>query len=250
MLTEADRTAFFQQVRSPLSLERLFDHIDDMAYFIKDIQGRYLAANQTLLTRCGVATREEFIGRTAAELFPSPLGQSFVEEDFQVMREAKGLHGQLKRHLYPGGHEDWCLTHKEPLFNKFDEVVGLMGVSRDLIVPTLPDPNLHGLSQILDHIRDNLDQALRLEPLADSAGLSVYQLDQRIRAIFHLSAGQYITKTRLDSACHTLAKTSSPIAHIALDCGYADQSAFTRQFKQSVGLTPGAYRERSRQNPP
>jgi AraC-like DNA-binding protein len=29
---------------------------------------------------------------------------------------------------------------------------------------------------------------------------------------------------------------------LALECGYADQAAFTRQFRKSVGLTPGAYR--------
>jgi PAS domain S-box-containing protein len=228
-------------------MERLFDHVDDIAFFIKDDQFRYLAVNQTLLTRCGLSDRDDLLGKTAAELFPTPLGESFIEEDDQVMREARGLHGQLKRHLYPDGREDWCLTNKEPLFDTNGLVIGLVGISRDLIVPTLPDTDLQGLSQLLDHIRESLDKPLRLEPLAASAGLSVYQLDQRIRALFQLSAGQYITKARIDAACHQLTKTSTAIANIALDCGYADQSAFTRQFKQSVGLTPGAYRERARQ---
>ena len=120
----------------------------------------------------------------------------------------------------------------------------MVGISRDLNVPALPDTDLQGLSRILDHVRDHIDEPLRLEPLAESAGLSVYQLDQRIRALFHLSAGQYITKVRIDAACHALTHTATPIANIALDCGYGDQSAFTRQFKQSLGITPGAYRGR------
>jgi len=243
---DALRHDFFQRLRTPFSMERLFDHVEDIAFFIKDDEGRYLAVNQTLLTRCGITDRNDFLGKTAAQLFPPPLGDSFVEEDLTVMREARGLHGQLKRHLYPDGREDWCLTHKEPLFDNHGLVIGLMGLSRDLNVPTLPDTDLQGLSKLLDHIRENLDKPLRLEPLAASAHLSVYQLDQRIRALFQLSAGQYITKSRIDAACHALTKTSTAIANIALDCGYADQSAFTRQFKQSVGLTPGAYRDRSR----
>jgi AraC-like DNA-binding protein len=73
--------------------------------------------------------------------------------------------------------------------------------------------------------------------------LSVYQLDQRIRGLFHLSAGQFITQTRIEKACNLLKCTNESIANIALDCGYSDQSAFTRQFKQTAGLTPKAYRK-------
>jgi AraC-like DNA-binding protein len=32
------------------------------------------------------------------------------------------------------------------------------------------------------------------------------------------------------------------LSELALECGYADQAAFTRQFHKTVGLTPGAYR--------
>jgi AraC-like DNA-binding protein len=34
---------------------------------------------------------------------------------------------------------------------------------------------------------------------------------------------------------------------VALDCGYSDQSAFTRQFRQTVGLSPLEYRRMFRQ---
>ena len=248
MNLESLRSAFFQRLATPLGVEKLFDHVDDIVFFAKDASGRYLIANETLRIRCGVTDPADFLGRTATELFPPPLGESFAEEDTQVLREGRGLYGQLKRHLYPGGHDDWCLTYKEPLFDHDGEVIGLMGISRDLNVPALPDTDLQGLSELLGHIRHNLDQPLRLEPLAASAKLSVYQLDQRIRALFHLSAGQFITKSRIDAACHALVHTETSIANIALDCGYADQSAFTRQFKQSVGLPPGAYRERRRRS--
>ena len=39
------------------------------------------------------------------------------------------------------------------------------------------------------------------------------------------------------------------IAVIALDCGYSDQSAFTRQFRQAVGLSPSECRRTFRQKP-
>ena len=82
-----------------------------------------------------------------------------------------------------------------------------------------------------------------LGDLAKRAGLSLYQFDQRIRAMFRLSAGQYLTRFRLEQATERLRRSNDPISAIALDCGYADQTAFTRQFRKVVGLSPGHYRK-------
>jgi AraC-like DNA-binding protein len=83
---------------------------------------------------------------------------------------------------------------------------------------------------------------LRIPELAARAGLSPFQFGQRIRALFGLSAGQYLSRLRIDRACDRLRHTNTPLSDLALECGYADQAAFTRQFHKSVGLTPGAYR--------
>ena len=50
----------------------------------------------------------------------------------------------------------------------------------------------------------------------------------------------------MDAAVQRLNETDDPIARIALDCGYADQSTFSRQFKQTVGISPAHYRKMSR----
>jgi AraC-like DNA-binding protein len=53
-------------------------------------------------------------------------------------------------------------------------------------------------------------------------------------------------KVRIDAACVKLRDTPQAIAQIALDCGYSDQSAFSRQFRQTVGMPPLAYRRKFR----
>ncbi|MGB0552770.1 MAG: helix-turn-helix domain-containing protein [Alphaproteobacteria bacterium] len=77
------------------------------------------------------------------------------------------------------------------------------------------------------------------------AGLSGYQLDKRIRALFGLSGGQYITRARVEHTCNLLKQSVAPISTIALDCGYSDQAAFSRQSRRSVRLSPAAYRKTS-----
>jgi AraC-like DNA-binding protein len=51
----------------------------------------------------------------------------------------------------------------------------------------------------------------------------------------------------MEVAVRRLRETKDSIAMVALDCGYSDQSAFTRQFRQTVGLSPLEYRRMFRQ---
>lgn len=47
---------------------------------------------------------------------------------------------------------------------------------------------------------------------------------------------------RVGRAIDLLATTQLALADLAARCGYYDQSAFTRQFRRVVGVSPGAYR--------
>lgn len=242
--TNDTRKAFIDRLDRPLINERLFDHVPDIAFFIKDHLGRYVAVNETLVKRCNFNTKEDLIGKTADEIFPAPLGTTFAEQDQKVLKSALSIHGQLELHLYPGGRQGWCLTYKEPILDKNQFIIGVSGISRDLHSSPENTDDLATISEVLDHIRKNIDKPLRLPDLAEMANLSVYQLDQRLRSLYHMSAGQCITHARIDAACHMLTTTAKSISTIALDCGYSDQSAFTRQFKQTAGITPKAYRDR------
>lgn len=225
-------------------VDRLFDGVPDIVFFIKDADGRYLAVNDTLATRCGLAGKDKVLGRTVGELFPAPLGEAFARQDRAILGGGSAIRDLLELHLYPDGAQGWCLTFKEPILGDAGQVVGVCGISRDLNVPADKDDGFPALSSVVDHIHLHFDKPLRLPALAEMAGLSVYQFDQRIRALFHVSAGQFIVKVRVDAACRRLAETDETIARIALDCGYSDQSAFSRQFKQTVGLSPMAYRRK------
>lgn len=223
--------------------EELFDMVADSVFFIKDREGRYVTVNQTLVDRCGRKSKDELIGRTAREVFPAPLGTSFTEQDFEVIREGRPISGQLEMHLYPNGSRGWCITWKQPVINGEGEVIGVSGISRDIRFAKETTTDLNAVAVVLEYIDKHIDEPLRLSDLAEMAGLSTYQLDQRIKSLFEVSAGQYVTRKRIEKACHLLEKTKETIGIIALDCGYGDQSAFSRQFRQSVGITPGAFRD-------
>lgn len=239
----AVRAAFLAGLGDPLFCETLFDAVPDIVFFVKDAAGRYVAVNRTLLARTGFRTKAEVVGRTAEAVFPGALGVEIARQDAAVVASGRPIHGKLELHLYHGGEEGWCLTWKEPILDPAGRVVGLGGISRDLQAVDAERGGLVGLSGVIEHVRTHLDQPLRVADLAALAGLTPFQLDQRLRALFGLSAGQYLTRARIEAACSALRTTDRPIAAIALDCGYGDQAAFTRQFRKSVGLAPSQYQK-------
>ena len=225
-------------------MDRLFDGVADIVFFVKDAQGRYMAVNDTLASRCGLPRKEDVIGLTAEDLFPPPLGDAFAQQDRKILQTGMGIRDQLELHLYAGGSRGWCLTFKEPILAKNAGVIGICGISRDLHASGAEDSDFAAMSKVVEHIHLHYAEILRLPMLAQMAGLSVYQFDQRIRSLFHVTAGQYLMKVRIDAACKRLVNTDAPVVQISLDCGYSDQSAFSRQFKQAVGISPMAYRKR------
>jgi AraC-like DNA-binding protein len=224
----------------------LFDLLPDVVFFLKDRNGCYRSVNQTLVVRCGLRSKADLIGRTAREVFPLPLGNRFLEQDLAVCASGTPITQQLELHLYPARVEGWCLTDKVPLRGETGTILGVAGISRDLQTPGKDGGGYRELVEAIEHVQNHFGQRVRVEELAIIAGLSVYQLNRRLGAIFGISASQLITKTRVDAASQMLRTASAPIAEIAFACGYSDQSAFTRRFRHTVGLTPQQYRARHR----
>jgi AraC-like DNA-binding protein len=236
------RQDFLNALGRPFLGEELFDRIADTVFFLKDRAARYVAVNQTLVRRCGLPGKADLLGRTAREIFPAPLGQCFDDQDRRVLREGLSIDGRLELHLSPGGRQGWCLTWKEPLTSRSGQIIGISGISRDVPAPASPRPDMTALSATLAYVHDHLDAPLRIPDLAARAQLSAFRFDQRVRALFGLSAKQYLIRARIELACNRLRQTEAPISRVAQECGFADQAAFTRQFHKSAGLTPKAYR--------
>ncbi|MGC4006527.1 MAG: AraC family transcriptional regulator [Pirellulales bacterium] len=149
---------------------------------------------------------------------------------------------ELELQTYPTGEPGWCITTKLPLKNAAQVCIGLVGISRDLHTPT---EDYRDVAAALKAVQARLDEPTTVDDLARTAGLSTFQFDRRIREVFHISASQLLLKFRMDLGRHRLRDTKTPISQVALECGYADQSSFTRQFHRTIGLTPAEYRKRN-----
>ena len=225
-------------------VEELFDRIPNVVFFVKDLESRYRVVNTTLVERCGLGAKTELLGRTASDVFPSPLGDRYLEQDRSVVGSATRIGQKLELHLYPNRLEGWCLTDKFPLIGVDGLVVGVAGISRDLQTPTPHGEGYERLARAMELILSDPANPLTVAEIARRVGFSAYQLNGRLKSLLGITARQLLTKTRIDAASQLLRSTMLPIGDVAQQSGYCDQSAFTRQFRKTSGLTPMQYRRR------
>jgi AraC-like DNA-binding protein len=91
-------------------------------------------------------------------------------------------------------------------------------------------------------VRSLLDSTPAFVPLTVLCGvaqLSKWQLVRQFRRQVGLPPHAYHRRQRLRSA-RALLELGTPVAQVAYATGFADQSHFTRQFKDQFGVTPGA----------
>lgn len=86
--------------------------------------------------------------------------------------------------------------------------------------------------------------------VATRCGLSSCHFSRLFKATYGISLHRYLTNQRVKLAQQHLARTDQPISQIALDCGFADQSCFTRRFTSVAGLPPAMWRKRFRASEP
>jgi AraC-like DNA-binding protein len=220
----------------------LLDHARDLTYFVKDLAGRYVSVNKTLVQRTGKRIKSELVGRTAKEVYSQPHGDHFWRQDLEVIEAGRPLIDELEQHPYPRRVNGWCLTTKIPLLNKEGAVIGLTGMSRDLQAADQKPDVYESVALVIDRVKARISQPASTEELAEFADLSPWRLDQRIRDLFGLTTGQLVLQLRMEAAVKQLLTTSAPIIDIAISVGYADQSAFSRQFRKTFGLPPSQYR--------
>ena len=243
-----DRGPFAQALADPFFAETLFDQLPDVVFFVKDTAGRYVVVNLTLVARCGYRHKSDLLGKSPLDLFPAELGAGYARQDRQVIATGQAIHNQLELHFYANRARGWCLTHKAPLTDRDGGIIGLAGISRDLHAPDQTNPAYERVAGALAHIQAHYADPLTLRGLARIAGMSVVQLERYTRRILYLTPKQLIIQTRLEAATRLLERPGS-VAEIAHACGYADQSAFCRQFRAATGLSPSAYRALQRQKP-
>lgn len=223
----------------------LFDQLPDVVFAVKDLNSRYLALSEGCVGRCALRNKWQAEGLTAHELFPSAMANRYRSQDLQVFSEQRPVRNRLDLTVYHDRAPGWCLTNKQSLHDPDGRLIGLVCISKDLTELTREKLLDERFAACVDHIQTHYDRPLHLEELCDLSGLSVGQMDRRMKRVFQASVGEFIRLTRMEAACHAIQHSGRPLADIAASCGFSDQSALTRLCRQMFGLSPRQLRLRT-----
>ena len=102
------------------------------------------------------------------------------------------------------------------------------------------------LRAVVEYIEEHLDAGPTLAQMAAVAHLSPYHFARQFKAATGLPPYQYVIMRRVERAKLILQSGDLPLAEVALDAGFSDQSQFSRHFKRLVGVTPGQFRTSAR----
>jgi len=226
-------------------VEQVADLMHDTAFFIKDASGCYVLVNQSLVERHGLTDKSEMLGRRPCDVCPGDYGRIPTEQDAQVLRTGRPIIERLELFWRRPNMPVWGLTSKFPIRDERGRVTGLIGISKDLASIVSPDEVPPQVAQALRYLETAFDQAVSPSRLARKAGMSAVRFARVIKRIYGISPMQLITKTRITAGSRLLRETDASIAEIALDCGFADHSAFTRAFRSVTGMSPTECRRSS-----
>jgi AraC-like DNA-binding protein len=226
-------------------LVRLFDRSPDVAFFVKDSAGRYVAVNDSLLERHGLRSKSQVIGKCPLDICAGDFGRIPTEQDERVLRSGCPLVDHLEMQWHRPHDPVWCLTTKLPILDASGAVVGLIGFSRDLRAPVEPHEIPRDFAKALEDFEQSLSSEVTPAWLARRSHLSSQRLARLTKRLFGLTPSQFITKSRIAAASRMLRDPAPSVSEIAHACGFCDHSAFTRAFRSAIGMTPSEFRTHS-----
>lgn len=130
--------------------------------------------------------------------------------------------------------------------------LALQAATLELVALACRQPRYAGIpawmTRVFEKLNDDPYRSPSITELASLAGVHPAHLARSFHRASGCTIGDYLRHLRVRRACEVLSASRRPIASIALDAGFADQSHFSRVFRHVTGETPRAWRQRT-QNP-
>ena len=125
------------RINTDLDTERnlvntLIQNLPD-AVFAKDREKRFLIVNPALIRALGVVHKEELIGKTEAAFHPSDVGAQLLTDESHIIETGEGIFNLQEKIMdQDTGKPRWWQTTKVPFRNRDGQIIGLVGISREI----------------------------------------------------------------------------------------------------------------------
>ena len=119
------------QVTEKDLLRTFLEHIPDGVYF-KDRESRFVRISRSLAVKFGLSDPVEAIQKTDFDMFSEEHAKQAFADEQKIIRTRQPIVEVEEKETWPGGRESWVLTTKLPLMDDKGNIIGTMGISRDI----------------------------------------------------------------------------------------------------------------------
>ncbi|HVP21486.1 MAG TPA: response regulator [Anaerolineaceae bacterium] len=112
-------------------LKALMDTFPDFV-FCKDLDARFLMVNPALAQFFGISSPEEAIGKTDFDYYPKELAVRYLSDEQHLLNTGRPILDQEEAMVDSKGVWHWVSTLKAPLHNRSGELIGIIGIGRDI----------------------------------------------------------------------------------------------------------------------
>ncbi len=229
-------------------LLQLFEYIPQVQFWIKDPEGRFLAANQAFVRHFGLKAFREMEGKTDFDLHPHPFAEEYAKDDRIVLSTKRIQANKMELVSELDGTFKWYSTTKIPLKDSEGSYWATAGFTRELAAfpegGRAEDGRADRMGKVVDRIQKDYAEDLSIVDLAAMAGLSVVQFERNFRKLMRETPSKYINKTRMRAACQLLLRSNRSIVEIARRTGFADAGYFAKRFFLYLRISPSEYRRK------
>ena len=138
-------------------LHALMDSVPDTVYF-KDTESRFTRVNQRQAQLLGISSPEEAIGKMDSDFQSHELSDTFFEEEQQLIATGNSLLDRVEYNPTPEGEPRWLSASKAPMRDREGNIIGLVGISRDITERKLAEIEREKLIKDLESRNTELEQ--------------------------------------------------------------------------------------------
>ena len=140
-------------------LRTLIDVLPDRIY-VKDTEGRYVVCNAADIRFIGADAMEKVLGKTSADLFPLERVSKYQADDRKILDGVEAQIGYEEPTVDQAGNRIWTMTTKVPLHGNDGEIIGIVGIGRDITTRKEAEEKLAEERNLLRTLIDNLPDSV------------------------------------------------------------------------------------------
>jgi transcriptional regulator GlxA family with amidase domain len=112
----------------------------------------------------------------------------------------------------------------------------------DIQVPARGGLPPRAFRRVREYVLAHLTEKISNRVLAQSVGLSASHFSRAFKQSAGVSPHRFVLESRIERVKHLLSESELPLAQIAVNAGFGDQSHCSRWFRKLVGITPSRFR--------